>query len=582
MATGATSSSNAVPFSMIFNKEMKRIRRAESILLQEEKVYGKFSRDPNGRLVPILQAITRKVAMELEKDNYSPMTEPAKASYSYAPHAIISGVGVIDRPYGQTEHVADRTSHLLEKLNGRLVNEDGEEEGEDYHQATSLSLKLSGKKKIGGSLRPIEKKKSTGHFSRPIALNLNNYFDFSRVRKIKKLNERLQEINALKSMIASYEGVVESKDNEESESDINDEESLNKAIDYSEKINVKQKNIIQSALSGQVLSSNKPALGSKNSALHSSTSTSILPSSYEINAPENFFNNVKRTSVSAEGDRRKDDEIEELAQTRGGKSKKFQSIIQRSQSAQGPLTSTSFSAPTEDLQDTSINDLNIEENKIKRSLYYLNKDEEMITKLKIRERKIRQAEYSYNIERKRRLLPPFDGIEPEADKKVEEKEEDGNLLKENHEQIPDESIEPMKIKSIKTSQPTPSLHPTIETTPPTKKPFKFSSKPPMRAPPGVSRPIPDFSSVVDGVSDTLGISYNIYDYFTIKIQAIVRGFLVRNWIKWYKKVCLEATIALQAVIRGGICRRRVHGMIKRNKAIIMIQKNFRGWLSRVS
>jgi hypothetical protein len=41
--------------SFIFNEDMKKIRHAESVILASEAKFGVFSRDPQGRLVPIVQ-----------------------------------------------------------------------------------------------------------------------------------------------------------------------------------------------------------------------------------------------------------------------------------------------------------------------------------------------------------------------------------------------------------------------------------------------------------------------------------------------------------------------------------------------
>lgn len=101
--------------SFIFNEDMKKIRHAESVILAAEARFGVFSRDPNGRLVPIvkvksscfslgpcmiglllesLQALTSKAALELKKDDRRPLSEPAESSLQYAPHAANSDVGV--------------------------------------------------------------------------------------------------------------------------------------------------------------------------------------------------------------------------------------------------------------------------------------------------------------------------------------------------------------------------------------------------------------------------------------------------------------------------------------------------------
>jgi hypothetical protein len=82
--------------SFVLNDDMKRIRRAEALILKAEVRFGKFMRDPDGNLVPYLQALTRKAALELKKDDKRPMNEPSATSLVYAPHAAKSEVGISD------------------------------------------------------------------------------------------------------------------------------------------------------------------------------------------------------------------------------------------------------------------------------------------------------------------------------------------------------------------------------------------------------------------------------------------------------------------------------------------------------
>ena len=84
---------NNVAQSFIFNEQMSKIRQAEMVILAEEKKFGVLSKDPEGRLMPRLQALTRQAAHELKKDNYRPLIEPAHTA-SYAPHASNSDIGV--------------------------------------------------------------------------------------------------------------------------------------------------------------------------------------------------------------------------------------------------------------------------------------------------------------------------------------------------------------------------------------------------------------------------------------------------------------------------------------------------------
>lgn len=91
-----TKESPASMLSFIFNDDMRRVRNAEAIILKAEEQFGIFSRDPDGRLVPITQALTRKAAVELKKDDRRPITEPSQTTFTYAPHAIQGGVGMAE------------------------------------------------------------------------------------------------------------------------------------------------------------------------------------------------------------------------------------------------------------------------------------------------------------------------------------------------------------------------------------------------------------------------------------------------------------------------------------------------------
>lgn len=82
--------------SFILNEDMKRIRHAEALIMKAETRFGKFMRDPEGNLVPYMQALTRKAALELKKDDKRPLNEPAVTSLVYAPHAAKSDVGIAD------------------------------------------------------------------------------------------------------------------------------------------------------------------------------------------------------------------------------------------------------------------------------------------------------------------------------------------------------------------------------------------------------------------------------------------------------------------------------------------------------
>lgn len=75
---------------------------------------------------------------------------------------------------------------------------------------------------------------------------------------------------------------------------------------------------------------------------------------------------------------------------------------------------------------------------------------------------------------------------------------------------------------------------------------------------------------------------NVFDYYATRIQSAVRGWIVRRWVQWYLDVSEKAAVIVQALIRGGLDRRRVRQKRQIFQAATIIQKNFRGWLSRVS
>ncbi len=74
---------------------------------------------------------------------------------------------------------------------------------------------------------------------------------------------------------------------------------------------------------------------------------------------------------------------------------------------------------------------------------------------------------------------------------------------------------------------------------------------------------------------------NVYDYYAIRVQSLIRGWLVRCWVRWYRHVSLRACLLIQSILRGWFARVRVKRLKKQFRAAVMIQKNFRGWNTRV-
>jgi hypothetical protein len=66
------------------------------------------------------------------------------------------------------------------------------------------------------------------------------------------------------------------------------------------------------------------------------------------------------------------------------------------------------------------------------------------------------------------------------------------------------------------------------------------------------------------------------------VQSVIRGFIARCWIRWFRAMSTKACIILQAAMRGWFGRMRVRRIRKFYNAAREIQKNFRGWFARVS
>jgi hypothetical protein len=75
---------------------------------------------------------------------------------------------------------------------------------------------------------------------------------------------------------------------------------------------------------------------------------------------------------------------------------------------------------------------------------------------------------------------------------------------------------------------------------------------------------------------------NVYDFYAIRVQSTIRGWLVRCWVRWYRQVSRRACMLIQSMIRGWLGRTRVRRIRRQYHAVVLIQKSFRGWNTRVS
>merc|ERR1712185_753460 len=94
---------------------MSKIRQAEIVILREEQKFGIHTRDPDGRIVPIVTSQSRWNEVELKKDDYRPLEEPSK-TLTHAPHAMKSDVGVEQQDWTPSLEAA------VEELNEETIN----------------------------------------------------------------------------------------------------------------------------------------------------------------------------------------------------------------------------------------------------------------------------------------------------------------------------------------------------------------------------------------------------------------------------------------------------------------------------
>ncbi|RYH01484.1 hypothetical protein EON65_48340, partial [archaeon] len=171
--------------SFVFNEDMRRIRIAEGIIMKVEAQFGIFSRDPDGRLAPLLQALTKKAAVELKKDDKRTITEPSHTVNNYAPYALKGGIGLAEVAWAP--NIVANVQVDESKLVSKWVKERDE----------SVNAKQRGAKS-GGSLKAADTKGSSTRPRKPIKASISSRVDFNRYRSIQSLGERLEEIYKLK------------------------------------------------------------------------------------------------------------------------------------------------------------------------------------------------------------------------------------------------------------------------------------------------------------------------------------------------------------------------------------------------
>jgi hypothetical protein len=506
--------------SFIFNEDMKKIRHAESVILAAEAKFGVFSRDPQGRLVPILQALTRRAASELKKDDKRPITEPASSSLVYAPHAANSEVGVAHASW--TPEAALQSGSLEEK--------DSKETSKYFEEDVGVNPRLRGQGKSGGSLANFETKSADQRGRKPIKASISSTMDFRRQRNIKTFAERIKEIEDLKNEIEAAKHVLDEVDNEASPSN------------KSKSLSVSKLQVIRSALSNNVVtqssksteelkmipppiekySYDKPA---DRDQLLAKLMKSAQATTNKVSVKSSEFISSSGGEQKTKSLKNNEDELmtpskpaslyssttpsSPKALLRKGLSEKrslsvsfTHNDLQENEELRSPPENHEIIPTKEELQvmqevkeelERKLSKLSIEETAANRKLTYFLSDQKTVDKLKTNERVHRSKERSRDIERKRRLLT----------------EEEGKRI----------------------------------------------------------GPPPEEEE-------------NVYDFYAIRVQALIRGWLARCWVKWYRANATRACIVIQSVLRGWFGRMRVRKMKHEYHSAMIIQKNFRGWNER--
>ena len=542
--------SGPIPKAFILNEDMAKIRQAEIVILTEEKKFGALSKDPHGRVMPILQAMTSHASLQLRKDNQRPLTEQSLSSADYAPHAHKSDVGIADQPWtpdfsndnkAQMDHAAIGSSDLFSSTLGK-----------DFKYSEQLDDSLlattRGAGKSGGALAPLQSKGASTRNRRPLKTTLAGEMEFQRIRKIRTLSEKMQEISALKAEIederrristsaataaaASSRGLTSTElvqltagasdwqqQQQQQASSPPQKDDTGSSSEEHRRYLIKRN--ISNHTFGEAKDKIKPTAAvavavedSKNSDDESSVKkarrTSMIDriasgdlksrtvNEEEEKEKEELSSTSKRKMVAEDKANIKEARRRSVADIGGGGAS---TKSMRKSMSEGGLVGKMRKKSVENdsggdgAVSVLVQKLDQEALQLHRQVHHYEMENVKTLAVKEAERASKNKELSRDIERKRRLLTKVEGVR-------------------------------------------------------------------------VGPPQQDDA--------------NMYDYYAIRLQATIRGWLARCWIKWFKKMSTKAAIKLQSTIRGWLGRLRVRRIRTRDRAATLIQKNFRGWLTRVS
>lgn len=376
--------------SYILNEDMMLLRQAEMVILKEEEKLGIYSLDPDGRLVPALQAETLHIAKTLVKDNRRDMVEKTTTAPYAAIHAGISDVGYEEEPWDPSE------IQRADEENARRAGEDelaapvdpldkwkDPKRGKDH----SLLPHKKGRDKSGGALLPLGTRSADASIRLPLKPknNAGNEIQFHANRKKKTIGDRLNQITELRDKIAREMAELEASKKKDAYSPTRMKSKKQKS-----------NSLLAAAVSNAMDASGVIAVGGGNGAarvLGRGDSNRTLRDSSDSRLPQDTDDDVSVASITSNKSDKSDG---------SGRSKtvKRRSIRESRDSVDEP-------APRE-LTEKEIR-INEEVAEVAKAYNKVDKHGEKLVDLKENQRVVTQQERSREIERKRRLLSAEEG-----------------------------------------------------------------------------------------------------------------------------------------------------------------------------
>lgn len=176
----------------------------------------------------------------------------------------------------------------------------------------------------------------------------------------------------------------------------------------------------------------------------------------------------------------------------------------------------------------------VDEAKVQRHLLHYRSDQETLALFKSDEQDLRAQEQSRHIERKRRLLTESEAKAPAQITSGASNNSNGHVMTKQSSNLSINSLNQQKHTNNKPA----------------------------------------------AVSSSATEKANVYDFYAVRIQSAIRGWLARCWVAWFRSVLTKAGVLIQSLVRGGLARHKVRRLRLRYRCAVLIQKTFRGWSTR--